>query len=227
MKRTFELGTLGVLLVLGAAHTKADTTNYWVQNVNLALTAYVQGNNQILQGSLPTKQFLSFLSGITNPAVVGYPRTVVPVTNNFYTNLTVQAAQFWLLPDLAVPPENMPRSYTVTSNYVLTPDAGLTSYTNNINFTNDVVVTRTGGTNPAYAFYNAVTVSSNKTAYLFPELPAGYITAVWTNPGPGAVFVLSGSVLTNSVGTRTNYTYGNNPDFTRQAGAKLLLITPL
>jgi len=226
MKRMFELGTLGVLLALGAAQSKAATTNYWVQNVNLALKAYVQGNNQIFQGTLPTKQFLAFLSGATNTAQVA-SQTVVPVTNSVFTNLTVEVTNSWLLPITAAPPGDLPRSYTVTSDYVLTPDGGLTYYTNNVNFTNDIVVSRNSSTNVTYAFYNYLSISSTQNAYLFPELPASPITAAWTNHGPGSVFVLSGSVHTNAVGTKTNYTYGKTPDFTKQSGAKLLYITPM
>ena len=217
---------MGALFTLGAIQTEAATTNYWVQNVNLALTAYVQLNGQVIHGTLPTKQFIAFLSGIPNPALVS-SQTTVPVTNTFYTNLTVEAAGFWLLPSTGLPPADFPRSYTVTTNYVLTPDGGLTFYTNNIDFTNDIVVTRASGTNVTYTFNNAVTVSTNRTAYLFPELEAASLTAVWTNPGPGAVFALSGYVITNAVGTTTNYTYASNPDFTKQRGAKLLCITPL
>jgi hypothetical protein len=217
---------MGFLLALGAAQTEAATTNYWVQNVSLTLKAYVQGNNQILEGTLPTKQFLAFLSGIPNPALVA-SSTVVPATNYLYTNLTVEATNFWLLPITAAPPGDLPRSYTVTTDYVLTPDGGLTFYTNNINFTNDVVVNRTSDTNVTYTFYNYVSISSTQNTYLFPELAASSITAVWTNQGPGAVFVLSGSVSTNVVGTTTNYTYANNPDFSKQPGAKLLYITPM
>ena len=72
-----------------------------------------------------------------------------------------------------------------------------------------------------------MTVPTNRTAYLFPELPASSITAVWTNDGPGTVFVLSGYVSTNAVGTTTNYTYAKNPDFTKLHGAKLLYVTPI
>jgi len=212
---------MGLLLALAATHARAATTNYWVQNVNLALTAYVQAKDQVLQGTLPTKQFITFLSGITNPALVS-AQTEVQVTNTVYTNLTVEATNFWLLPT-----NDLPRSYTVTSDYVVTPNGGLTFYTNNINFTNDIVVTRTSDTNVTYTFNNAVTVPTNRTAYLFPELPAGSLTAVWTNHEPGMVFALSGWVTTNVVSTATNYTYRKNPDFTKLPGAKLLYVTPV
>jgi hypothetical protein len=221
-----KVGTLGILLALGTAPIQAETTNYWVQNVNLALTAYVQVNSQIIQGSLPTKQFLAFLSGITNSALVS-SQSVVAVTNSVSTNLTVEATNFWLLPTNAAPPGDLPRSYTVTTDYVLTPDGGISFYTNNINFTNDIVVTRTLDANVTYTFNNAVAVSASQTAYLFPELPAASITAVWTNSEPGTVFVLSGSATTNVVGLSTNYTYAKNPDFTKLSGAKLLFITPM
>jgi hypothetical protein len=186
----------------------------------------VQVNGQIVSGALPTKQFLAFLSGVPNPALVN-SQTVVPLTNTVYTNLTVEATGFWLLPAGDLSPAELPRSYAVTTNYVVTPDAGLTFYTNNINFTNDVVVTRTTDTNVTYTFRNSVTVPTDRTAYLFPELPASDLTAVWTNRGPGTAFVLSGYVITNVPGTTTNYTYANNPDFTKVAGAKLLYITPV
>jgi len=72
-----------------------------------------------------------------------------------------------------------------------------------------------------------VTVPTNRTAYLYPGLPASSLTAVWTNHGPGTVFMLSGWISTNSVGTTTNYTYAKNPDFTKLPGTKLLYVTPI
>jgi hypothetical protein len=41
------------------------------------------------------------------------------------------------------------------------------------------------------------------------------------------VFVLHGQFFTNVVGTGTNYTYGENPDFSKLPGTKLLFITPI
>ena len=221
MNRLIKLGTIGILLALGATPTRAATTNYWVQNVNFALAGYAQIGSQLLHGSLPTKQFIAFLSGVTNTAVVE-SQTTAPFTNSYWTNLTAEVTNFWLLPT-----SDLPRSYTVTTNYAVTPDSGLTYYTNNIDFTNDVAVTRTSDTNVTYTFNNAVTVPTNRTAYLFPGLPASDVTAVWTNHGPGATFVLSGWVYTNALGTKTNYTYGKNPDFKKLAGAKLLYVTPI
>jgi hypothetical protein len=229
MKRIIKLGALGTLLALGGSQIEAATTNYWVQNVNVALTGYTQVKGQIIHGSLSTKQFLAFLSGVTNPALVS-SQIVVPVTNSVYTNLTVEATDYWLLPTNVALPGDLPRSYTVTTDYVLTNDNGITRYTNNINFTNDIFVTRTSDTNVTYTFNNAVivsTVPTNRTAYLFPRLPADSLTAVWTNHGPGTVFVLSGWVVTNVVGTKTNYLYARNPDFTKLPGTKLLYITPV
>jgi hypothetical protein len=217
---------MGVLLAFAAPQAKAVTnsypvtTNYWVQNVNITLTAYVQWGNEVLRGTLPTKQFLGFLSGITNSSLASTP-SVVPATNSVSTNLTVEATDFWLLPT-----NDFPRSYTVTDNYVLSPD-GSTFFTNNIDFTNDVFVTRATGSNITYTFNNSVAVSSTQTAYLFPGLPASSLTAVLTNDGPGTVFALSGSVTTNVVTTTTNYTYATNPAFTNLPGAKLVYITPV
>ncbi len=227
MNRIIKIGMVGVLLALGAAHTQAAKTNYWVQNVNLALTAYVSLDGQLLHGSVPTKQFIAFLSGApNNPALVS-SQTVVQSTNSVYTNLTVLVTNLWLLPAGELAPADFPRSYTVTTNYVLTPDSGVTFYTNNVDFTNDVVVTRTSDTNVTYTFNNAVTVPTNRTAYLFPGLTAASVTAVWTNLGPGTVFALNGWALTDVVGPTTNYTYASNPDFTKQHGAKLLYVTPI
>ena len=225
MKRSIKLGTIGIMLALGATQTKAATTNYWVQNVRIALTGYTQVKGEVLHGSLVTKQFLAFLSGVTNSALVS-SQTPVQITNSVYTNLTVEATDFWLLPTNAAPGD-LPRSYTVTSDYVLTPDGGITRYTNNIHFTNDIVVTRTSDANITYTFNNAVTVPTSRTAYLFPGLPADSLTAVWTNRGPGTVFVLSGWLTTNVLVTTTNYSYAKNPDFAKQPGAKLLYVTPI
>jgi hypothetical protein len=226
MKRMLELVTIGLLLSPALTPSKAATTNYWVQNVNLALKAYVQVDGQIVQGTISTKQFLAFLSGIQNPALVS-SETVGTATNNVYTNLTVEVTNALFLPVTSDPPGDLPRSYTITSNYVVTPDGGLTLYTNNVNFTNDVVFTRTSAADATYSFNNAVTFNTNQTAYLFPQLPATYLTAVWTNHGPGVVFVLRGSFFTNVIGLATNKTYGANPDFSQKSGAKLLFITPI
>jgi hypothetical protein len=229
VKNIIKVGVMGVLLAFATLHAGAATTgttpypvttNYWVQNVNFTLTAYVQWGNEVLRGTLPTKQFIAFLSGVTNSSLIT-SQTVVPATNSISTNLTVEATDFWLLPT-----NDFPRSYTVTDNYVLSPD-GSAFFTNNINFTNDVVVTRATGSNITYTFNNSVAVSSTQTAYLFPGLPSSSLTAVLTNDGPGTVFALSGSVTTNVVTTTTNYTYGTNPAFTNLPSAKLVYITPV
>ncbi len=224
MKRILELATVGAFLTLGATQTQAATTNYWVQNVNLALTAYVQLGGQIVQGTLPTKQFLAFLSGVTNTALRGSP-IVVPATNFVGTNVTLEVTNLWFLPTNT--PPDLPRSYTVTSDYVVTPDAGANYYTNNINFTNDLLITRTTATN-TYRFQNAVTLTNGQSAYVFPDLPAYTVTAVWaTNYGSDTVFDLSGTVYSNVVSTTTNYTHGTNVDFTKVSGAKLIYVTPM
>jgi hypothetical protein len=226
MKRIFELGAIGALLALGAAQTQAATTNYWVQNVNIAVTAYVQSGGQIIQGTLPTKQFLAFLSGLTNTALVS-SQVVVPITNLVATNLTVEVTNLWFLPMTAAPPGDLPRSYTVTTNYVVTPDAGAHYYTNNINFTNDLLITRARAIN-TYQFQNSINLTNGQSAYFFPGLPAFSVTAVWTtNYGSDTVFTLTGVEYTNVVGTTTIYTYGANPDFTKQPGAKLMYVTPI
>ena len=228
MKTILKFALVGILSVLGAAQTKAATnTNYWVQNVNIAVTAYVQQGTTAVHGTLTTKQFIGFLSGVTNTAIISSEIDNVPITNSVVTNLTITATNFWLLPITASPPGDFPRSYTVTSNYVVTPDGGLTFYTNNVNFTNDVVVNRTTATNVTYTFNNFVSISSTQSAYLFPELPATSVSAVWTNDGSGSVFLLSGAFYTNIVGTTTNFIYGTNPIFTNFPGCKLLYVTPM
>jgi hypothetical protein len=206
---------IAALLALGAIRGNAATTNYWVQNVNLKLSAYVQVKSDVLRGTLPTKQFLAFLSGITNPALIN-GQTVVQSTNPTYPYITIEVTNSPYLPITASPPDDLPRGYTLTTDYVVSPDDGVTLYTNNVNFNAPVT----------YSFQNAVTVPTNRTAYLFPQLPAASVTAVWTNHGPGVVFALSGYITSNTVSTVTNYVHGTNPDFTRQPGAKLLFITP-
>ena len=228
VKTMLKLALIGIVSALLAVQTKAATnTNYWVQNVNIALTAYVQEGGNAVRGTLNTKQFIAFLSGMTNTAIISSEIDDVPITNSVFTNLTITATNFWLLPVTAAPPDDLPRSYTITSNYVVTPDAGLTFYTNNVNFTNDLLINRTTATNVTYTFNNQVSISSTQTAYLFPDIPANTITAAWTNEGPGSVFVLRGGFYTNVVGTSTNFVYGTNPLFTNYPGCKLLFVTPV
>jgi hypothetical protein len=229
VKTILKFALIGIVSVLGDVQTKAATTNtnYWVQNVNIALNAYVQQGGNAVHGTLNTKQFIAFLSGITNTAIISSEIDNVPITNSVVTNLTIAVTNFWLLPVTASPPDDLPRSYTVTSNYVVTPDGGLTFYTNNVNFTNDIVVNRTTATNATYTFNNLVSISSTQSAYVFPELPANSVSAAWTNDGPGSVFLLSGAFYTNIVGTTTNFVYGRNPIFTNFPGCKLLFVTPM
>ena len=112
----------------------------------------------------------------------------------------------------------------------MTPDGGLTRYTNNIHFTNDVLVNRIEDTNVTYSFQQRCDSSPpiGRPTSSQSCLPM-YLRAVWTNHGPGTVFVLSGSVPTDVPGWTTNYTYtyAKNPDFAKLPGAKLLYITPV
>jgi len=73
MKHLINLAMTGLLTTLGlvrAAAGSTSTTNYWVENVNFSLTAYAQVGQNVLIGSLPTKQFLFFLSGLTNTGII-------------------------------------------------------------------------------------------------------------------------------------------------------------
>ena len=107
MNRMIKLGTMGVLLALGSTQARAAATNYWVQNVNLALTAYVQVGGQIISGSLPTKQFIAFLSGVTNPALVSSQTACCSNQPGVTTNLFVEVTNFWLLPITQAPPGDL------------------------------------------------------------------------------------------------------------------------
>lgn len=204
---------LGLLLALalGPARSLAGTTstnyytNYWVQTVNFTLIGYVQSGPNLLSGSLPTKQFISFLSGITNPAFVRGTNYAVSaeVTNSIF-----------------LPANAFPSSFVVTNDYVLSANGS--SYTNNVSFTNAIMLTETTNNPVTYVFANAVAVASNVTAYIFPDLAASQATAVLvTTNGPGTVFSLAG---TNAQGT---VLYGTNPDFTKEPGAKVLCKTPI
>jgi hypothetical protein len=241
MSRITKLGAMGIWILVGAAQALAasgntnyaQTTNYLVQNVNVSLTAYLEQNSGIVFGALSTKQMLAFLSGATNYNVVLSTNGVQ--TNTFaYSNATVFATNFWLLPT------NDPgHSYYYTDDYVVTPTNGGAFYTNNIDFTNDIFVTRSINNDViSYAFNNTVTFSArihtNKaylntslTAYILQDLQASFVAATPTNVGSGAVFALSGEVISNVPTWVSNYTYLTNPDFVSQRGTKLLYVTPI
>jgi len=202
-----RVALLPLILALGPARAGAGTTNtnYWVQPVTLTLNAYVQVGPNVLDGVLPTKQFLAFLSGLTNSEIV--------TGTNYTTTATVTNSPF-------LPTNSFPATVSLTDDYVVTY-AGF-SFTNNVSFTNPVVLTRTGAANPSYTFSNAVPLAAGVTAYLFPSAPAAQLTATLvTTNGPGTVFSLSGTLAAGEP------VYGTNPNFAALSGAKLLLKTPL
>jgi len=237
MKRTIKLGAIGIWIALGAAQAIASsitdyprTTNYLVENVTFTLTGYVSNNGVAVPVALPTKQFIAFLSGVTNQITV-VSGTSYPTNISTFSNVTVLVTNCWLLPtnDFAT---NFGYSYVYVGDYGVTPDNGVTYYTNNIDFTNDVAMERSIENGVvSYAFNNAVAVSNGQTAYLLTNLPASYLTAAFvTNGGTNTVFALSGSVPTNvpssGVNYTTNYTTNTTPLFTNYPDAKLLYVIP-
>ncbi len=224
VKTTIQLNWRAMAALFGAVGAMtagAVTTNTWVQNVNVTLVTAVQNTpQQVLHGSFVNKDILSLLSGRTNTGVVLSTVTNPPVvvTNNVQTNIMVEVTNAFVLP------LGDSRSYVITDNYVVS--SGGNNYTNNIDFTNDVVVTRTTATNATYTFNNAVTVGTN-IAYLIPELAASSVTAVASTNGPG-VFDISGTITEPvvSTNTTTTSTYLVNPDFTKLK-ANLYYITPV
>ena len=212
MNRILKSVLLGILLTTGLARTIAGPTNttyytnYWVQPVNFALTAYVQSGLDVISGTLPTKQFLSFLSGLTNSNLI--------LGTNYQVTGEVTNSSF-------LPANQFPPTFTVTDDYVLTNSDG-TTYTNNSSFTQAITFTETVTSPVTYVFSNLVNVASNVTAYVFPALAAGQLTAVLvTTNGPGTVFALTGT------GTNGTTLYGTNANFAQFPGTKLLYRTPM
>jgi len=220
---TIKLVMAGLLLAIAPARTIADSTNYWVQPVNFALTAYVQyGANVVLHGALPTKQFLGFLSGLTNTGVVaGYQTNYLAVTNTVTNSLTINVTNAAFLPA-----NDFPALFQVTNQYVLT--LGTNTYTNDVPLT----CTETA-TNPVTYFFENTVVISNATAYVVPSLSnlvTGLVTAVLvTNDSQETIFALTGIVSNSVPGTQPQVitNYAMTPDFTKQSGAKLLYVTPI
>ena len=115
MSQITKLSVMALSLAIGVSRAFAGSsnTNYWVENLNFALTGYVQVGSGVLTGSLPTKQFLAFLSGLTNAsAVYGtnadftkqssarflYKIPLVTTVTNSTTNLNVLITNVSVLP---------------------------------------------------------------------------------------------------------------------------------
>lgn len=226
MKPLIKFSLFGLLLAIAPARTIADTTNYWVQPVTFTLTAYVQVNvngvSVVDVGALSTKQFLGFLSGITNPAVVaGYKTNYVAVTNTVTNTVTMDVTNAPFLPT-----NDFPAIFNTTTPVVFT--VGTNTYTDDVS----LVCTETGTNPPTYLFTNWVVIS-NAPAYIVPSfsnLISGVVTAMWlTNDETGTVFALSGDVTNTVAGTQpeviTNYAL--TPLFTNYSGAKLVWKAPI
>ena len=229
MKRIFNLALVGLWLALGSFQAQsALTTNYWVQNVNFSLTAYVQYGNLVVVGTIPTKQIISFLSGLTNGnTIVSSSNSVTTLTNsNGSTNVTVSVANVDFLPTGTF----FPGGIVITNDYVVT--LGTTNYINHTNFDNDIILTRTSTNPPTYSFTNSFTIPTNQTAYFFPEIPADYLTAALdtnlTVLGETNVYDISGSTNYQYTYSTTNpitLAYGSLPVFPKNS--KLIYVTPV
>jgi hypothetical protein len=217
VKRICGLLLSGICLILGVLETRAQTltTNYWVQNVNSTITAYVQSGGSIISGTMPSKQLLTFLSGVTN-----LNNVLQTITNVTVTNSTVNVTD-----SPKLPPTNFPAEYDLNTNYVVFGITNNFYSTNNFDFTNDIVFTQTD-TNPVtYTFTNVVELTNGEPAYLFPNIQASSLTAVLVtnNNGSNVVFALSG-VVTNTTSTDVFEVF---PDFSKQKGARLIYVTPI
>ncbi len=210
MKRIRCLLLAGICLLLGILETRASTTNYWVQNFNASLMGFVQFNGTVLNGTLPTKQLLTFLSSVTN-----LNNVLQTITNTTVTNTTVDVSNS---PNF--PPTNFPPEYVLTNNYGI---AG--SLTNNINFTNDIVFTEVTNDPVTYAFTNVIELTNGQTAYLFPNVQASSLIAVLSTNTTSSNLIFSLSGVVTNVSTTT--IYAQYPDFTKQKGAKLIYVTPI
>ena len=171
------------IMAAGLAYVNAqtNTSSFWDQNVSFILISQSSGGH----AALSTKVLLADLIGasVTNAGTTISNISVSGVTDT--NNL---------------PGTNFPASFTNSSAYTVT--AGTNTYTNGVNFTNNVVFTQTA-TNPfTYTFANGVT-TTNGSGLLFPTEPfAGTVTATVTstNASGAPVYTLSGGTITNGNG---------------------------
>jgi hypothetical protein len=192
-----------------ATTNQPSTTNFWVVNVNYALKAYIQSGDQVLVGTVPSKQIINLISGATNRA-----NQIATATNTGVASVTVTNSPFFIT--------NGAGDYTFTNDYILTNSTffGPVPLTNNIDFTNDLSFTEVTNEPLTYTFNNQVQINSNLTLLLFPELQTSAVTAVQSTNDP-AVFTLSG------VTTNTTPIFQVMPDFSQGKGAKLVCVFPV
>jgi hypothetical protein len=206
MKKNVAAAIVGALSIWATGPAKAQNVT-WVQNANFALTAEVQVSDGVVKKfGINSKTLIQYLKGATNTGV-GNIDTVttngfVVVTNNPFLPTNSDALSF-------------PTTFTLT-NYFVT--VGSSTFTNRVQFTNDLDFIETSTDPVTYQFSNIVnldpslTGGTNANAVLFTILPnATNILAVWDNTVTNAtVFTLFDITETITEGTVTN---GVPPEF--------------
>jgi hypothetical protein len=243
MKQLVKFGVAAVLAA-GLVQAGAATTNYWVQNLNAALTVYAQSGTSIAKASVPTKSLINLMSGVTvtdTNIIVGYTTNFTTVTNSVQATNGVTETNYDIftqaVPTNGFPTNGFPVAYTVT-NIVRT--LGTNSFTNSVVLTlttNDVT---TNGALVTFTFTNTLgtftnTASTNVVPIVAFANATNIITAVETGTN-GPVFALQGvtAVVTNTTFVTNStqvpkYQQTTTPDFTSSSykSAKLLAKTPI
>ena len=160
MKRMIRFVLLGMTFVTGLQQAVAQK---WDQNLVFALTAQVQTDDGTAKRvAINTKQMLALLSGITGGT------NLIMVTNTETLTNTVDTP-------LPLPGSPFPTNFVLT-DYSVVVDGQ--SFTNGVDFFNDITFTRTSTSPVTYTFQNAVPVGTNGTGFLLPDFHTDPLTAV-------------------------------------------------
>jgi hypothetical protein len=159
MKRKIKLVLFGMTLVAGLQQAVAQQ---WEQNLAFALVGQVQtADGTVKRVPINTKQIITLLSGIsggTNSMLVN----TETLTNTVDT-------------PLPLPGDPFPTNFLLT-DYTVIVDGQ--SFTNDVDFFNDITFTRTSTSPVTYTFQNAVPVGTNGIGFLLPDFHTDPLTAV-------------------------------------------------
>ncbi len=151
---------VGLTALTAISQVKAQQ---WVQNFNVALVAQVQvTDGTVKRVAIPTKELISLLGGITAGTNLTLVTNSETLTNTVDTPLPLPTSPF--------PSSTSLTSYSVFINGV--------TYSNRVDFTNDITFTRTSTSPVTYTFHNAVPVGTNGTGFLLPDFQTDPLTAV-------------------------------------------------
>jgi hypothetical protein len=195
MKKYLLAAAAGMLAILSADSAKAQNV-VWVQNANFALTAEVQVSDGVVKKyAITSKTLIQYMRGTTN---VGTGDIITTTTNG--SGVVVSNSPF-------LPSGSFPTTFTLTNYYVM---AGGSTYTNGVQFTNDLDLIETSTDPVTYEFPNVVSFDSgfgtNIDGVLFTVLPnATNIVAVQDATVTSAtVFTLYDVTRTVTQGLVTN-----------------------